>query len=126
MFSGGIIAWFVLMPLISLFGGDALVAPSDKIISEMSANEIWSSYVRYIGAGAVAAGGIISLIKTLPTIIKTFRKAITGFGHKEAESMRTNRDLPMPFVIGGALVIAIIIWIMPSVLFLQGHNISFL
>ncbi len=115
MFSGGIIAWFVLMPLISLFGGDALVAPSDKIISEMSANEIWSSYVRYIGAGAVAAGGIISLIKTLPTIIKTFRKAITGFGHKEAESMRTNRDLPMPFVIGGALVIAIIIWIMPSV-----------
>ena len=115
MFSGGIIAWFVLMPLIALFGADTIMAPSDKIISEMSTNQIWSSYIRYIGAGAVAAGGIISLLKTLPTIVKTFSKAIKGFGHKEAESLRTNTDLPMPFVLGGALVIAVIIWIMPSV-----------
>ena len=90
MFSGGIIAWFVLMPLIALFGADTIMAPSDKIISEMSTNQIWSSYIRYIGAGAVAAGGIISLLKTLPTIVKTFSKAIKGFGHKEAESLRTN------------------------------------
>lgn len=97
------------------FGADTIMAPSDKIISEMSTNQIWSSYIRYIGAGAVAAGGIISLLKTLPTIVKTFSKAIKGFGHKEAESLRTNTDLPMPFVLGGALVIAVIIWIMPSV-----------
>lgn len=115
MFSGAILAWFVLMPLIALFGADAMIAPSDKIISAMSPDQIWGSYIRYIGAGAVAAGGIISLLKTLPTIIKTFGKAIQGFGHKEEESLRTNKDLPMPVVLGGVLVIAIIIWIMPSV-----------
>lgn len=115
MFSGAIIAWFVLMPLIALFGEDAMIAPSDKIIGAMSPGQIWSSYIRYIGAGAVAAGGIISLVKTLPVIVKTFGKAIQGFGHKEEESLRTNKDLPMPVVLGGVLVIAIIIWIMPSV-----------
>ncbi len=115
MFAGGILAWFVLMPLIALFGGDMTIAPATKAISEMATAEIWSSYVRYIGAGAVAAGGIISLIKTLPTIVKTFSKAIKGFGHKEDSVLRTNRDLPMPVVLGGALLIAIIIWLMPVV-----------
>ena len=115
MFAGGILAWFVLMPLIALFGGDMTIAPSTKAISEMATGEIWGSYVRYIGAGAVAAGGIISLIKTLPTIVKTFSKAIKGFGHKEDSVLRTNRDLPMPVVLGGALIIAVIIWLMPVV-----------
>lgn len=115
MFSGGIIAWFVLMPLIALFGADAIIPPSDKVINAMSVNEIWSSYIRYVGAGAVAAGGIISLIKTLPVIIKTFSKAVKGFGHKEEGQLRTNKDLPMPFVFGGALAIAAIIWLMPAV-----------
>ena len=115
MFAGGIIAWIVLMPLIALFGADALIAPADKVISDMTTNQIWGSYIRYIGAGAVAAGGIISLLKTLPTIVKTFRKAIQGFGHKEENQLRTNRDLPMSFVLGGALAIAIIIWVMPSI-----------
>lgn len=115
MFAGGIIAWFVLMPFIALFGADTVIAPADTLISTMTTNQIWSSYIRYVGAGAVAAGGIISLLKTLPTIVKTFRKAIQGFGHKEAKQLRTNKDLPMPFVLGGALAIAVVIWIMPSV-----------
>lgn len=115
MFSGGILAWFVLMPLIALFGGDSIIPPADKAIGLMATGEIWDSYIRYIGAGAVAAGGIISLLKTLPTIIKTFSKAIKGFGHKEETALRTNKDLPLPFVLGGALLIAVIIWLMPAV-----------
>lgn len=115
MFAGGVLGWFVIIPLISLFGGDMVMAPGKDPISTLGASGIWSSYIRYIGAGAVAAGGIISLVKSLPTIVKTFSKAVKGFGHKDANELRTNRDLPLPVVMGGALVIAIVIWLLPSV-----------
>lgn len=115
MFAGGILGWFVLIPLIALFGGDSLIAPATKTISELGASGIWSSYIRYIGAGAVAAGGIISLLKSLPTIIKTFSKAIRGFGHKEADEVRTSKELPLPFVLAGVLLIAVVIWLLPAI-----------
>lgn len=115
MFAGGILGWFVLIPLISLFGGDMVMAPGTDPISSLGADGIWSTYIRYIGAGAVAAGGIISLFKSLPTIIKTFSKAIKGFGHKDATELRTNKDLPLPIVMAGALLIALVIWLLPSV-----------
>ncbi len=115
MFAGGVLGWFVIIPLISLFGGDMVMAPGKDPISTLGASGIWSSYIRYIGAGAVAAGGIISLVKSLPTIVKTFSKAVKGFGHKDANELRTNRDLPLPVVMGGALVIALVIWLLPSV-----------
>lgn len=115
MFAGGVLGWFVIIPLISLFGGDMVMAPGKDPISTLGASWIWSSYIRYIGAGAVAAGGIISLVKSLPTIVKTFSKAVKGFGHKDANELRTNRDLPLPVVMGGALVIALVIWLLPSV-----------
>lgn len=115
MFAGGILGWFVLIPLISLFGGDIVMAPGTDPISSLGADGIWSTYIRYIGAGAVAAGGIISLFKSLPTIIKTFSKAIKGFGHKDATELRTNKDLPLPIVMAGALLIALVIWLLPSV-----------
>lgn len=115
MFAGGILGWFVLIPAISLFGADNLIAPATKMISDMSASEIWSSYIRYIGAGAVAAGGIISLIKTLPTIVKTFSKAIKGFGHTGDNELRTSKDLPLPIVLLGVLIIAVVIWIIPAI-----------
>lgn len=115
MFAGGVLGWFVIIPLISLFGGDIVMAPGVKPISSLGASGIWSSYIRYIGAGAVAAGGIISLVKSLPTIIKTFSKAVKGFGHKDATELRTNKDLPLPVVMGGALLIALVIWLLPSV-----------
>lgn len=115
MFAGGVLGWFVIIPLISLFGGDMVMAPGVKPISTLGASGIWSSYIRYIGAGAVAAGGIISLVKSLPTIMKTFSKAVQGFGHKDATELRTNKDLPLPVVMGGALVIALVIWLLPSV-----------
>ncbi|MDD7402675.1 MAG: oligopeptide transporter, OPT family [Butyribacter sp.] len=115
MFAGGVLGWFVLIPLISLFGGDSVIAPAADAISSLGASGIWSSYIRYIGAGAVAAGGIISLLKTLPTIVKTFSKAMKGFGHKEENELRTNRDLPLPIVLIGVLVIAVIIWLLPPI-----------
>lgn len=115
MFAGGIIGWFVLIPLIALFGGDSIIAPASDTVNTLGASGIWSSYIRYIGAGAVAAGGIISLIKTLPTIVKTFSKAIKGFGHKEESELRTSRDLPMSFVLIGVLIIAVVIWLLPAI-----------
>ena len=79
MFSGGILAWLVLMPLISFFGGDNIIFPSTVAADELTSNEIWSQYIRYIGAGAVAAGGIISLIKSLPLIFDTFIKTVKSY-----------------------------------------------
>lgn len=115
MFAGGILGWFVLIPLITLFAGDNVIAPATDAISSLGASGIWKSYIRYIGAGAVAAGGIISLLKSLPTIIKTFSKALKGFGHHSDTEVRTARDLPMPFVLIGVFVIAVIIWLLPSI-----------
>ena len=115
MFAGGILGWFVLIPAISLFGGDSVIAPAADAVSTMSASAIWSSYIRYIGAGAVATGGIISLIKTLPMILTTFHKAMQGFGHRESDVLRTNRDLPMVVVLGSSLLIAVLIWLLPSI-----------
>ncbi len=116
MFAGGVLGWFVLIPLISVFGIDNMIAPAaDKVISAMAPSDIWGSYIRYIGAGAVAAGGIISLVKTLPMIVKTFMKAMKGFGCKNDSELRTSKDLPMPVVLIGSLAIAVVIWIIPAV-----------
>ena len=115
MFAGGVIGWFVVIPLINFFGSSSLFPPAKAPVSELGAWGIWSTYIRYVGAGAVATGGIISLIKSFPTIIKTFKKAIGGFGHKEAVEVRTNRDLPMPGLLILALVIVVVIWLMPAI-----------
>ena len=115
MFAGGVIGWFVVIPLINFFGDSSLFPPAKAPVSELGAWGIWSTYIRYVGAGAVATGGIISLIKSFPTIIKTFRKAVQGFGHKEAVEVRTNRDLPMKGLLILALVIVVIIWLLPAI-----------
>ena len=115
MFAGGILGWFVVIPLISIFGGGDIVAPADMAVSEMSSSAMWSTYIRYIGAGAVAAGGIISLVKSLPTIVKTFKKALGGFGHKEEQVLRTNTDLSFKFVVPAVIFIAVLIWLLPII-----------
>lgn len=117
IFAGGILGWFVLIPLITLFGIENLIVPGTAPISELGPSGIWSSYIRYIGAGAVAAGGIISLVKSLPMIIKTFSKAIKGLGKGNTgnTTLRTERDLPMQAVLAGSLIIALIIWFLPSI-----------
>ena len=118
MFAGGTLSWFVLMPMIALFGGDATIFPASVTVNELLANgpsALWSNYIKYIGAGAVATGGIISLIKSLPLIVRTFKQAI-GSMKKNAGSgkqLRTEQDLPFPVLIGVILVIAVLIWILP-------------
>ena len=115
MFAGGVLGWFVIMPVIFLFGGGNIIAPNEVAINTLDSWGIWSSYIRYVGAGAVAAGGIMSLIKSLPTIVKTFAQAVKGFGHKGDSSLRTGKDLPMAVVLGGSLAVAAVIWIIPAV-----------
>ena len=117
MFTGGILGWFVLMPLIAFFGGDAVLFPGTDPISSMDSWGIWGSYIRYIGAGAVAAGGIISLIKSLPMIFSSFRDAIKAYGSGagSANTLRTEKDLPLPFVGIGIVAMVILIWLIPQV-----------
>ncbi len=115
MLSGGLMAWVVLMPLIYIFGQSAVVFPAEDVVANLGTGGIWSSYIRYIGAGAVAAGGIISLIKSLPLIIKTFQAAIKQYGKKASDNIRTNADLPMQFVLIGVGLIAIALWLIPTI-----------
>ena len=115
MFAGGVLGWFVLIPVIMLFGGDNMVKPAAAALSDMDVWEVWSHYIRYIGAGAVAAGGIISLVKTLPVIIKTFIKAIKGFGSKTKGTARTSKELSMGAVLAGILAAAVVLWVIPAV-----------
>lgn len=119
MLSGGLLAWFVIIPLISYFGAGltAPVAPATQLISTMNADEIWNSYIRYIGAGAVAFGGLISLGKAMPTIAQSFKlsflELIENLKHMKAgtsvEKKRTEEDLPLLWVLVGAVVLVIAI-----------------
>ena len=120
MFAGGVLSWMVLIPLIVMFGGNAIIYPlADKTISELfaagGASAIWSNYIRYIGAGALAAGGIISLIKNLPLIIRTFTGAFRGLKVGADSTERTSRDLSMPVVIISIAVLTLLVWIIPAI-----------
>lgn len=115
LFAGGMTAWFVIMPLLSLFGGDVVMYPGTIPLSEMGPWELWGSYVRYIGAGAVAAGGVMSLIKSLPLIVNTFAKAVKGFGAKSEQVSRTTKDISMASVFIGILVTALAMWLIPAI-----------
>ena len=121
LFAGGVLGWLVIMPLMVLFGGDSILFPvTDMTISELvSANGVsalWSNYLRYIGAGAVACGGVLSLIKSLPLIVRTFRDSMSAYGKgRSASSLRTEQDIPMPAVLIGVLVIALVLWLFPPI-----------
>jgi len=108
MLSGGILAWFVLMPLLHAFGSTELtnLAPSD----------LWSNYIRYIGAGAVATGGIISLVKSLPMIVKSFKDSISDLKSRDdnSNSDRLNTDISFKASIILIIISVILIFLMPS------------
>jgi len=116
MMAGGVLGYLMLIPMIKYFGEatNAVVAPGSKLISEMSPGELRGAYLLYIGAGAVAAGGIISLLRSLPTILHGVRSGLADFrqaARAHASILRTERDLSMKFVAGGvvALVLAILV-----------------
>ena len=116
MFSGALVGWFVLIPMITLFGGDVVLYPATDPISSLDYWGIWDSYIRYIGAGAVAFGGILSLIKSLPLIVDTFRKAMKDYSIKgESSTLRTDNDMSMKVVMFGALAVIIAIWLIPAI-----------
>ena len=120
MLAGGIIGWFVLIPAIVVFGGDSTLFPATVSINELylmgGASAIWSNYIRYIGAGAVAAGGIISLFKTLPLIVNTFKDAVKGLKNsKSTSTVRTSQDLSMKVILIGIIVLILALWLLPSI-----------
>ena len=120
MFAGGILSWLVIIPLIVLFGADITLYPGSQPIGEIfasgGAGAIWGTYIRYIGAGALAAGGIISLVKSLPLIIKTFGGAVKGMaGSKVDTNDRTSKDLSMKFVFTAIAVLTLLVWLIPVI-----------
>lgn len=111
MFAGGTLSWFVIMPLIALFGGDAVVFPGTDPISTLAPSDLWGTYVKYIGAGAVATGGIISLIKSFPLIVRTFKQAMQGMKSAgKASALRTEQDIPMPVLLVEGIMNAQLPW----------------
>ena len=122
LFAGGVTGWFVIMPLMVLFGGDLVLFPAEATVNELIAapggvSNLWGSFLRYIGAGAVACGGVLSLIKSLPLIVRTFKDAMGDYGKggRPAGALRTEQDLPMKAVLLGVLLVALVLWLVPTI-----------
>ena len=124
--AGGVVSWLVLMPLLRFFGG-ALhepLYPGTRLVSEMSPSNLWATYIRPMGAGAVAAAGLITLLKTMPTLVGALAggvrsmRAGSGSARAAAKASRTENDLPMSVVLGGSLALVVIMF-----LFLQFHPV---
>src|SRR6476660_3221774 len=130
MFAGGVLSWLVLLPLLTILG-EYINVPFPPIhpnyannpatgmpflIREMGAGQMWSAYIRYIGAGAVLAAGLITLGRTLPTIIASAREGLKDFGAGAggAAKVRTERDIPVVFVLVGSLLLAIFLAVAPK------------
>jgi putative OPT family oligopeptide transporter len=120
MFAGGVLSWMVLLPLLSILGnympGPFPPVPASGLrIADMSAQQLWSAYIRYTGAGSVLASGIITLVRTIPTIVSSFRDSMKSFGAgRDAATLRTDRDLPLAIVVGGSVLLAIFLAVMPG------------
>jgi putative OPT family oligopeptide transporter len=129
MFAGGVISWLVLLPLLSILG-NFMTEPFPPIhpnfannpatgrpflISEMAPGQLWSAYIRYIGAGAVLASGLITLSRTIPTIISSARGSLRDISATAGTARtRTERDIPMAVVLGGSLLLGIFLVVTPS------------
>ena len=124
LFSGGLLAWMALIPLIAIF------VPESRVVQDLEnlgfsaawrannnyANWIYRAYIRYIGAGAVACAGVMTLIKTIPTIVSAFKESMKSFGERRGGSSakRTEQDMGMGVVIFGSIAILIILAILPG------------
>ena len=116
MLAGGIISWLALMPVISMFGNDIILFPGDVLIGSMTSNQLWSNYIRYIGAGAVAAAGIISLVKSLPMLCNAFVSSFSKENRKfQAEGGSQERNIPMKWIIILVAAISVFIWLAPNI-----------
>lgn len=130
MFAGGVLSWLALLPLLSILG-QVITIPLPPIhpnlannpatgmpflLSEMSPGQIWSAYIRYIGAGAVLASGLLTLARTLPTIVTSLHGSLQSIGTtlNSARRVRTERDVPMVLVLAGAILLAVLLVITPT------------
>ncbi len=119
MLSGAVIGWFALIPLIANIGsmGDVIMYPAAVPIAQLDHWGIWNYYIRYVGAGAVAFGGIFSLVKSLPLIVQTFKDAMKDYSGSvgtKSES-RTDQDLSMKIVLIGALAVILAMMMLPVI-----------
>src|SRR5713226_5619768 len=129
MFAGGVLSWLVLLPLLSILGA-YIPVPFPPIhpnyvnnpatgapfrISEMAPGQLWSAYIRYIGAGAVLAAGLITLARTIPTIVASARESFKDFGAGAGAGarLRTERDIPIVVVLGGSVLLAVLLALAP-------------
>jgi putative OPT family oligopeptide transporter len=131
LFAGGVFSWLVLMPAIYFFGSHfpQAIYPGTKPIAQMSPSDLWASYVRPMGAGAVAASGLITLIKTLPTIIGALRAAIKNLrsgGEVKSAPLRTDDDLSLTVVIGGSLLLVLLMFFFLTFKPVPGAQVSWL
>ncbi|MCH9633223.1 MAG: hypothetical protein S4CHLAM6_15760 [Chlamydiae bacterium] len=116
MIAGGVLGWWVIMPLIKIFGqGQAVIAPATIAIASMSNSELWANYIRYIGAGGVTLGGVFSLFRILPGIFRIFKVSKKSNSEVQIDSspLRTQRDLPFKLVLFGSLITLVALWLMP-------------
>jgi len=130
MVAGGLISWVILIPLINYFGKGMTVPlfpETTKLIADMTPSEIWNRYIRYVGAGAVAFGGIITIIRSIPTMVKSFKLSLDEMKFRMKKTSphaptvqpkrdRTQADLPITYVLGGVAVIILIIALVPHIL----------
>jgi putative OPT family oligopeptide transporter len=119
MMAGGALAFIVIIPIIKVFGDglEQIIFPATKLIRDMSPGELRNAYVLYIGAGAVATGGIISLIRSIPSIIGAFKRGVGSLSAARRGTQviipRTERDIPMVWVLGGSAALVLAIWASP-------------
>ena len=131
LFAGGIFSWLVLMPAIYFFGSHfpQAIYPGTKPIAQMSPSDLWASYVRPMGAGAVAASGLITLIKTVPTIVGALRAALGNMrsnGEVKRVPLRTDDDLPFSVVLGGSVVLVLMMFFFLTFKPVPGAQVSWL
>ena len=121
MVAGGALSALVIIPAINLWGGglaEPLYPETEKLIRDMTAGEIWNRYVRYIGAGAVATGGIITLIRSIPTMIESFRLSVSQIGRDDRGLAveRTDHDLSFKTVIVWVVAVLLVLTFVPGIL----------
>ncbi len=116
MFAGGVVSWLVIMPAIVFFGSHlpGALYPATKPVTQMSPDDLWSAYIRPMGAGAVAASGLITLFRTVPTIVSALKAGLGNLRKKAGAAsgeLRTQRDIPMSVVVGGSIALVVLMWV---------------
>ncbi len=128
MLAGGALGWLVIIPLIYAFGGGmpTPVAPeTTALIADMGHFDVWSRYLRYVGAGAVAFGGLFTLVKSLPTLVQSFRLAVAALRETATEAVRrTDDDLPLTYIFAGIVVIALMASLLPLMQYTDGAGVG--